>query len=574
VSDRVVGNDEDADPESARHGDEDSNARRVALGATPRRLEARLALAVFLVAAALAHTDPRDNENRTLDLVRALARGKLTIDAWAENTLDRAFVVGDRVPSASLELSGAAPAPILAGEHIYSGGAPGLAFALLPVHSVMRRVLPRDGPAATLVLVLAGAALPLALGTVGVRRALLGAGADEAVATTGALVHALATIALPFGTRLYAHALVVALIAWSLAALLPARRPALAGLLAGCAVACDYSAALPAGVLFLLSVERSGARGALAFLAGALPPAAGLGAYHAACFGSPWATPYDHRSDASTRELLATGAYGFSLPSPRILVELVAGERRGMLFTEPAALLGFVGLAASARTSRPRAFALAGALAVLLANAARLRDWSAGFSFGPRYAASALPFLALGYPRGLELAGRAGKVVVAASAFLAFAGATTEWTFSVPGTLEELLWSGGGELRTVALAFALWAVAGALVPLRDRWTRLALGLIPLVAWTPHGLVEFVRGPKALARARAVIVRHEHERAIESARDAREARARLANVELVFGDRDPALVLEALDRVVELDPEDRERRDARDRLRADLGGGPR
>ena len=51
----------------------------------------------------LATGSARDNENRTLDLLGALAHGKVTIDETAGNTVDKAFREG----------------------HFYSGGAPG-----------------------------------------------------------------------------------------------------------------------------------------------------------------------------------------------------------------------------------------------------------------------------------------------------------------------------------------------------------------------------------------------------------------------------------------------------------------
>ncbi|MBI3726072.1 hypothetical protein HY251_19255, partial [bacterium] len=174
----------------------------------------RLFLAVFLVAALLAAPRHDHNENRTLDLLRALEHGRLSIDEDASNTSDRAWVPDAGTASVDTSVASAPRG------HFYSGGSPGLAFALLPVHEVAR-FLPES--LHDLVLVLAGAALPLALGALGVRRALLALAVSGERASGAALVHALATLALPFGTRLYASSLVVALVSWSLSLVLARR---------------------------------------------------------------------------------------------------------------------------------------------------------------------------------------------------------------------------------------------------------------------------------------------------------------------------------------------------------------
>src|SRR5205823_3840925 len=81
---------------------------------------------------------------------------------------------------------------------------------------------------------------------------------------------------------------------------------------------------------------NEGPRGAARFLLGALGPAVLLGAYHTACFGRPWRTPYDFHADPHTQLLVKEG-YGFSWPRPRVLGELIFGLRRGFLFTQPIA---------------------------------------------------------------------------------------------------------------------------------------------------------------------------------------------------------------------------------------------
>ncbi|MEZ0229313.1 MAG: hypothetical protein ACAI25_11860, partial [Planctomycetota bacterium] len=219
---------------------------------------------MLLLGALLATASARDNENRTLDLAAALSKGRVSI----EDELPR----GPTVDLARV------------GSHVYSGGAPGLAFTVLPARLVTDSVL---------LLTILGASVPLALGALGVRRGALALGAAPGMADLGAAAHSLGTIALPFATRLYAHSLVVCLLAWSLALVLERRRLALAGLLAAWAVVCDYNVALAAAALVIFLAVQRDAKGAAHFVAGAVGPAVLLAVYHTACFGAPWRTPYD-----------------------------------------------------------------------------------------------------------------------------------------------------------------------------------------------------------------------------------------------------------------------------------------
>ncbi|MCO5169460.1 MAG: hypothetical protein M9894_24215 [Planctomycetes bacterium] len=499
------------------------------------------------MAAALAHHAPGHNERRTLALLDALAAGRLAIDPHAPGMVDLAYVPPAGAPAPDPAAVAAGAAPVDAGTragpgHYYAGGAPGLAFTLLPAHVVGRALLPEAG--LRLALTILGAGLPLAVAAVAVRRAALATGAAPDAATLTAAAFGVGTIALPFAARLYAHALVVALLAGALALLLP-RGPgrgrfAAAGALAGWAVACDYSAGLQAAGLLALAALRGGVRGAGAFCLGGLPFAALVGAYHAACFGAPWRTPYDHHADQTTRTIVADGAWGFTVPRPDVLLALLLGERRGLLVTQPAALVGLAGLvAATRRRSAPHAVALGVAALTLLANAARHDDWAAGQSFGARYAAAALPFLALGLPAGLALLGRLGPWVIGASVACAGLGATSEWGRDVWTTFDAAWWLGlrarglelvilgpaphplaaallGGVAVTVLAALALRALAPA-APRRAYAVALALPLLV----GGHAALQLARvGPDALRRR--VIVR-QLARAIEAAGSLEELR---------------------------------------------------
>jgi hypothetical protein len=567
--------------------------------------ERRLFAGVFLLAAVLASPYPGANENRTLDLVHALARGTLTIDAEHANTGDKAYVPG-RPSAAALELGfAAAPESLSTGGHYYCGGAPGLAFALLPAYAATHPTVPFTRPAPVndrleeLWLVLVGAALPFAVGTIGVRRAVLRAcSCDPDMASGAALVHALATIALPFATRLFAHSLVVALFAWALALLLRRRtvegepRAAAAGLLAALAVCCDYNVALEAALLGVLALARGGVRGAVLFALGTLPAAVALGAYHRACFGSPFATPYDFHWDGSIVATLHQGSYGFTYPRPRLVAEVLFGRRRGFLCTQPAALVGLVGLVCSARRSGPHRLALAAAVTAVLANASRSADWDAGSCFGARYTTVALPFLALGLPSGVELLGRAGRAIVAASGVLTLVGATSSWGYSIE-TNFDCIWFVGPRLggavelvlgidpRIVDERTVLVSAVGLSLVLPLLWLLVArrrpepaalvgTALVPWCACLPVAAGLFLGGPDAALQRYERVIRRESERAIHDARDADEMRRLVWHVLIKSeGIHAHDLYLEALDRMVELDPDDAEMRAKRDRLRARL-----
>lgn len=503
----------------------------------------RLFLGALLLAALLATASARDNESRTLCLVRALSAARLWIDPDAGSTIDRAVANG----------------------HVYSGGAPGLAFALAPAHLLLRPFL--AGPPLVLALTLLGASLPFALSVVGVRRAVAASGRLD-VAELAAVAHGFGTIALAFATRLYAHSLVVCLLAFSLALILERRRLALAGLLAAAAVVCDYNVGLAAFALLALVVAQEGTKGAVPFAIGAAGPAALLAAYHTACFGAPWRTPYDFHADPATRAIVAAG-YGFSWPRPWIVLEVLFGLRRGFLFTQPIALAGLVGLGAlAARRDRRALFALAVTLAVLLAHASRAVDWHAGASFGARYSAHALPFLALGYPRAFDLLGRARVPAVLASAALALVGAVTDWPGFDALTFWQRLWLMGprtaslvvllglddfGFVAALVSVLSLAVVVAAVVALvarpRPGWL-LAAALAP-VALGAHGVpFAFYRGPDRVKRElMETVARGQLLRMIDASRDLDEARGRLAVAELTG---DPELVARARARVAALE----------------------
>jgi hypothetical protein len=488
--------------------------------------DGRLFLGVMIVGLALLTIDLGGNAASGHQLLRALARGRLSVDAEAGGvSFDHAWVASSPPPAAWAALGACPPPETLASGHLYSGQAPGTAFILLPFFVLGERLLSPALLEASLILV--GGVVPLAAFAVATRRSLTrGANVPPDRARELAALAALGTLALPYGTRFTLNELPIALLAVSLAALL--RRPevegrdrsALAGFLSAAAVVVHFTAAPAAAALALLAARRGRL---IAFALGALPPVVALGAYDQACFGRPWSTSYDHRPDPYVSGFMARGVEGFVLPDGRRLISILVGWR-GFLGTQPLALLGLLGLLADARREPLPRFGLAVSLLVVLANAARAGDWQGGWTLGARYALVALPFLVLGLPRGLELLGPCARPIAALSVFVAWIGATVEWTYvgSFLGNVRAFLILGprvrgiqtlllgapstAATRSTVLLAAFTLSVAAplALCLVRPR-TRLR-GLAPLLAlapWlvcVPYHVRRASGGPAAVSRA--------------------------------------------------------------------------
>src|SRR5206468_888414 len=108
-------------------------------------------------------------------------------------------------------------------------------------------------------------------------------------------------------------------------------------------------------MLLAYAVARHRVAGTVPFVvAGALPLLV-LGAYDAACFGSPFSLGYQHLAKPEFQRVIATGFFGMSIPSGRVLVELAFGEFRGLLPLAPWVALAFVGLVVLARKRALRA---------------------------------------------------------------------------------------------------------------------------------------------------------------------------------------------------------------------------
>ncbi len=168
-----------------------------------------------------------------------------------------------------------------------------------------------------------------------------------------------------------------------------------AGLLAGVAVVLEYQVLLVAVALAIAALVRHRRR-ALWFLAGAVPPAVALGAYHQALFGKPWSFPYANiENPVFARTAHAAGFHGLSWPQLGAFPTFLFSPAYGLFAFSPVLLPGLAGavwLALRGPSRRDGWLVLSIALAMFLFLAG-MSNWRAGWCVGPRYIAAAVPFL-------------------------------------------------------------------------------------------------------------------------------------------------------------------------------------
>ena len=301
------------------------------------------------------------------------------------------------------------------------------------------------------------------------------------------LAFALATPAFPYATVFYGHPLCGALLLWAFAlvVLTPAgegRRGGalLTGTLLGAAVATEYPAAVPTVLIVILAALRHGPRHAAWVIAGGVPWALALAAYHTAAFGHPLRTGYDF----VYREEFAEGMrvrYGIGWPQADALWALLWGSYRGLLYLSPVLLLAGWGLVAALRDpgGLPRASIVVAILVVayyLLLNAGYYM-WDGGAAFGPRHLVPMLGLLVLGALPGHRAAPTLFMVLAAVGALHMLLGAAATPEASQFGNpVWEYAWprSRGAEAAVPGRATNLGLLLGlpgllSLLPLAAPW---------------------------------------------------------------------------------------------------------
>jgi len=220
-------------------------------------------------------------------------------------------------------------------------------------------------------------------------------------------IYALATPAASYAHLLYGHQLAAAFLGVGslliVDGVLGRRRlwAALGGVLAALSITVEYGAVfagLPLTVFLWIALRRGG-RAALpavatAALAAVLPMIL-LAAYHAAVFGSPWATGYHHVINPDFAAKHGQGLLGLGLPRAAGIREQIFAADTGLLWWAPlcpVGLLGLVGLGRGAKDPilRAQAWVLLATLALFILLTVSL-SFTGGWRVGPRYLVVVLP---------------------------------------------------------------------------------------------------------------------------------------------------------------------------------------
>ena len=212
--------------------------------------------------------------------------------------------------------------------------------------------------------------------------------------------YGLGTLGFTYSVLYYGHQLVAVLVyaTWFLL-----RRPEVSpgraagvGFLAAACVAAEYQSAvylLPLAVVFLLRA-RPLFPAIAAAVAGALPPLAALGAFHAAAFGAPWRTGYSYVANPFFASVHAQGFMGIAAPRLQPFAGSLFPPCKGLFAWSPFLALGFGGLVSYARTARWQD-ALLRVVQVLLPIlfVSSMVYWDGGWTVSQRHLTPLVPFL-------------------------------------------------------------------------------------------------------------------------------------------------------------------------------------
>lgn len=338
-----------------------------------------------------------------------------------DNTSSRFFLLSSVVDFHRVDLEMFRADTIDLAEHggrYYTNKPFGLPLLAAPVYWAMRRftVLKKLGPLSNISAYLTrvwAVSLPYALMGPILFHLLLDMGLGEGDAFLAVLAYALGTLAWLHASLFSGHETAASLSFFSFASCWRMSRKKSseawrwfgAGLLAGLAALCEYQAAFIALLLFFYVLWRArGVLPKLAFGAGLGVCAILLGAYDYICFGAPWSLSQANQG-VNFADYLQHGFLGVELPHWNAAWRLLISPSRGLFFTMPVlalALPGFVKLWHKGESWRAEVLLIATMLLGQWAITSGYVGWHAGWSFGPRYFVSTLPFLAIPLAFGMD----------------------------------------------------------------------------------------------------------------------------------------------------------------------------
>ena len=419
------------------------------------------------------------------------------------------YVLGQRVP------------------HFYPSKAPLLSYLAVPVYAVLEALHGGGGLRAVpeLQLVFFGrlfcTVLP-ALLVLWPLRKFLEAHFDEGVAAALLVSFALGSVCFAYAELFMSHGLCAVLLFLTWYALWRHRRGewgtrnafALAGLLAGAAVATEYTAALalPAlaayGVLTSKKPERL--RAVLFGVLGVLPAVLFLGWYHWRCFGSPLDTGYKHLNDAGYVHWHDHGFLGVGLPEWNAFWRSFADPLRGLFVVSPFLALALPGFFAMKKQleRRPELWLCAAELLLYTYFTSSFAYDSWGWTTGPRHLTPLVAFMLLPVGEALTWARAKGVAWAGACGGLLALSVVNMGLLTQVNYISDCVRNG---VHRLALPLALsghlpnspLSIAG--VPNPWAWLPEGLALAGAIAIAIYAMARALRGPTAALVAVGVCV---------------------------------------------------------------------
>jgi hypothetical protein len=405
------------------------------------------------------------NPNNTIRLMAAISlaeRGDAQVDDLQALTIDKAQFGG----------------------HYYLDKAPGMTLLAIPAMALADRIgpprpsivpaAPSDGRFGDYFLIRLRLSVALvsavlaALAALALHDLTLRLGGSDGAALFASIAFALGTPVWGWSTTLFGHAPVAALYVIAVWALWRGGIgcAALAGAALGLAALIEFQAVLAGSVIALWGAVRlrSARPIGAAALAGAATLLIPFVAYNLIAFGTPFRLGYQGVVGFAGMD---QGLFGLTVPSPSVLVRILVGWRRGLLWVAPILVLAPLGLWWLSKRQRDLVIMLAAAtLVVLLVNSAYFY-WDGGHSTGPRHSIPAIGLLAIGlgpFWAGLRriwqrIAATAVLVVsVAINLAIAAANITAPDTYAFPlwDPILKTDWP-LGILRTLPSQFFGWS---------------------------------------------------------------------------------------------------------------------
>ena len=439
--------------------------------------------------------EPGHNGRSRMGLVRALVEeGTTHFDRIHEEIRDKSYFRG----------------------HYYSDKAPGTSFLAVPVYAAYfawlkatlgetgaRDWADRNAFRRGLYLVnVATNAIPSALAVMFFFLVATELAGDRRRALFATAALGLGSLAFPYSTLFFGHALTAALLFLSFGLLARERRRgrvlrvpwrrwplALAGVVAGYAAITEFPAAVPVLLigLYLIWVVPN-RRLIILFVLGVLLWAPLLMSYNRASFGSFFGVGYANIAGQVFAEGVAQGFLGFTYPKLPVLVEIIFGGFRGLLPLSPVFVLSPLGFRRMwvGKVLRPELILCAAIVSSYLLLNASYVFWHGGGSLGPRHAVAMLPFLALpiAFALGQKIAVPGVLLVVSAIQMLAATAvnpvvptdyANTLFHYVYPRLLDTRVALERGKANWgAALGLRGWAT---LLPLLIIWAAATLFLV-------------------------------------------------------------------------------------------------